>query len=169
MGTINDLIYEIQSKLKALDSMSSEAMLFHCLITHPSYRPTSKKNSRPIMRSKAGAGRAFLGKSQSLKIQEGILSLCFHNAKIDQGLQTIDQPLHAIYHFHFGPELSSSWAKTDLSNLLEIVSDSLQSAGVIRNDRLIKSFDGTRSYQSDQTRLEVFLLPFTEDLRLHSS
>jgi Holliday junction resolvase RusA-like endonuclease len=165
MGSgINSLITEIQGRLK---NFESDALVFHSKT--PVSKHFVKKNSRPIY--KRGPGRSFIGKSDDLIKQEKFLRYAFLGAAAKQRIQApLEHDLHAIYHFHFGPDVSRQYKTTDLSNLFEIVSDSLQCtrtfAGVIKNDNQIKSFDGSRKFKNETTFLEVFLLKFTENTDL---
>lgn len=160
--TPDDLTSEIQKKLSAI---ATENLLFHAKI--PVARHMSKKNSRPI--HKRGA-RSFIGKSDDLIKMEKYLRWAFLGAFQDQVQTPINEPIHAIYHFHFGPDISRAYALSDLSNLFEIVSDSLQCtkkyAGVIKNDRQIKAYDGSRKFKNKTSFLEVFLLKFNENTDL---
>lgn len=160
---INSLIREIQEQLKSFDTSS---LLFHAKI--PVEKHIIKKNSRPIHRH---GSRPFIGKSAELKRGENFLRQQLLLNAWEQKIQKpIECELQAIYHFHHGPEISRSYALSDLSNLIEIVSDSLQTtkrqAGVILNDRQIKSLDGTRKFKNSTTYLEVFLLKFDENTDL---
>ena len=131
--------------------------LFHCIVDSKYYRPFSKKNGRPIYKSRGAKARPFIGKSNELVAQELILAYEFKRKKPAKPLEGY---IHCMYHFHFGPDISRSFHLCDLSNLFEIVSDSLQNAGVIANDRFIMSFDGSRKTLSPKSMLEVFILKY---------
>lgn len=162
-----DLVDEIQNKLK---SFQLDHCLFHAKIPVESH--VIKKNNRPIHRR---GRKPFIGKSAKLRNQEINLRRQLDLEAKRQGIKSpITDKIHAIYHFHHGPELSRSFALSDLSNLFEIVSDSLQSTkkgrfkinGVIENDRQISSFDGSRKLKNKTSYLEIFLLKFTENVDL---
>lgn len=162
-----NLVDEIQNKLR---SFQLDQCLFHAKI--PVTAHVIKKNNRPIHRR---GRKPFIGKSAKLRNQEINLRKQLDQIAAAQGIKfPIRDNIHAIFHFHFGPELSRSFALSDLSNLFEIVSDSLQSTkkgafkigGVIENDRQIKSFDGSRKFKNRTSFLEIFLLKFTENVDL---
>ena len=162
-----NLVDEIQNKLR---SFQLDQCLFHAKIPVESH--VIKKNNRPIHRR---GQKPFIGKSAKLRNQEINLR---RQLDLEAARQCIRSPIkddiHAVFHFHFGPELSRSFALSDLSNLFEIVSDSLQSykkgpfkiGGVIENDRQIKSFDASRKFKNQSSFLEIFLLKFTENVDL---
>lgn len=53
----------------------------------------------------------------------------------------------------------------DLSNLYEHPQDSLQRAGIIANDSLIESHDGSRKlYDKKNPRTEIYIEKFTEEV-----
>ena len=165
MGGIKSLITEIQDKLRRFDD---NALLFHCKI--PVERHISKKNSRPIHKR---GGKAVLGKSEDLRKQEQYLRWAFNGSAEKQEIKdSIECEIQAIYHFHFGPEISRQYHLSDLSNLFEIVSDCLQEnprrnlRGVIKNDKQIKSYDGSRKFKNNNSFLEVFLIRFSEETDL---
>jgi Holliday junction resolvase RusA-like endonuclease len=137
-------------------------ILFHAKVEVDSH--VSKKNNRPIH---ARGRKRFIGKSQKLVSAEKHLQFEILNALNKAKIyEPIEGEIHAMYHFHFGPDKRRSYALTDLSNLFEIVSDSLQTSkgfrGAIKNDRQIKSFDGSRKFLNSSTYLEIFLMTFTE-------
>lgn len=59
--------------------------------------------------------------------------------KEEQGLETIDYKVNLAVKI-----LKTSIAEFDLSNHIQSIEDALQLAGVIKNDNLIYSFDGSR-------------------------
>lgn len=66
--------------------------------------------------------------------------------------------IHARYTFYF----ENHSGEADLSNLLEGPSDLLQDAGVIKNDRLIQSYDGSRKLFGRPAGLLIELFKFVE-------
>jgi len=159
MGGVSTLIRQIQAQFSELEL---EDLIFHSKYTVDKH--VVKKNNRPIF---TRGRKPFIGKSDKLISQEKMLMWSFRCAASQLEVQSgYEGPVHAIYHFHFGPAESRSYKLTDLSNLFEIVSDSLEAAEVIKNDKQIQSFDGSRKYRSKTTFLEVFLLKFNEDTDL---
>ena len=142
---------------------AAERIMFHCVVRHPEFQHVSKKNGRPIFRSGRGQGRAFIGKSDKLRTMESLLRDQFASQGRMLGLEgALPGPYHAIYHFHFSKKHNRTRLLSDLSNLLEIVSDSLEKADIIDNDRFIESFDGSRKIKSEETKLEVFIVEYQE-------
>jgi len=142
--------------------------LFTCFtkVTHH----CSKKNSRPIFRSRA-TGRPFIGKGQNLKSAEANLINAFRMAMMRQkGFKPIDGPIWAVFLFYF--PMAEFFTKKgeisgrlpDQSNLYELVQDTLETAGVIKNDKLIHSHDLSRRLPGPDWGLEVFLFRHTLDI-----
>lgn len=120
--------------------------LFKCIIDLDGH--AIKKNNKSIYRNKY-TGKPFIAtnsKAQKLiaKLEAGLLA-----EKLRSRLQTIDFDVNVAMVFYFpakvyytklgkrGPKIG------DLSNYFEAVSDSLQKVGIIQNDSLICSFDGS--------------------------
>jgi Holliday junction resolvase RusA-like endonuclease len=102
-------------------------------------RPIIKKNTQKVVRLKNGrrvkidSPRYKTWKHQaSAYIKQALLK---HN--INAPLST-DLQLTAIFHF------KNRQAEPDLSNLYEGIQDLLQEMGVIKDDKLIQSHDGSR-------------------------
>lgn len=67
-----------------------------------------------------------------------------------------DASLHVCVKFY-----NTTHHKRDLNNLQQAIADTLQKAGVIKNDCLIESWDGSRKmYDKDKPRLEIVIEPF---------
>ena len=111
----------------------------------------SKKNNRPIWRGR-------LGKSQKLREAESHLTNAFMKAYKGP---TVESLVHAKVLFHSTKYFTKKNVKSlkcgDLVNLLQLPLDCLQSAGVIKDDSLVESLDGSRIVPSDQNRLEITL------------
>lgn len=111
-----------------------------------------------------------MGKSADLIGQEQILEGSFLQEMKIQGIQRCVKPekrkpkdapqYHVVYLFHFGSDNTFGYHKSDLTNLMEIVSDSLTKVGIIEDDRFIHSVDGSRKLLSDKTYLEVYVLKY---------
>jgi len=148
-------------------------LLFHCEI--PVDKHISKKNQKTI-RYNPKSGRRYIGTrketAQELKNMQFHISVALNNTI---GLDfPLAQPLHAKFLFYY-PDILVRRRKTlpdltkkpgnliDLSNLIQGVEDSLQSEGVIKDDKLIESYDGTRRiYHADELKIEVFIYDFIE-------
>lgn len=124
----------------------------------------SKKNGRPIYKSQA-SGRPFLGKTAELLQAEREMLVNIMRAK--DGAAPITAPINAKFTFWFHE--NKFWTKAgtrnkklpDISNLYELPQDILQKAGVIFDDNLIESHDGSRRLpHKDGTFLEIELTSF---------
>lgn len=129
-------------------------------------RHITKKNNRTIYKNKK-TGRLFPGKSSGLVLAETTIknSLILLKRRFNIN-DPIDVPLHVLFLFHFAKE--DFFTKKglvnqklpDLSNLVQLPEDCLQSAGIIKNDTLIHSLDFSRRLPSNETRLEIFVLKY---------
>ena len=115
--------------------------------------PPIKKNSRPVHFNRK-TGRVFLGKSKNLEAAEEYALI-----QIQQQSQDIAEPLpiqykmHVKFLFYRGDRRN-----VDMDNLLAFPQDILQKAGIIENDCLIESYDGTRKYyDKENPRTEIFI------------
>lgn len=132
-----------------------------CMFSIPIEKHVVKKNKRPIWRGR-------IGKSRELIAAENYLELVMKQQASQQDFKKpIDFPVWVIFHFYFTKDRfytkQSKYklrSKTlpDLSNLYEIVQDTLQGAGVIENDNLIDSHDLSRRLVGDANKLEIFIL-----------
>ncbi len=72
---------------------------------------------------------------------------------------TIKHPVHIQFLFYRGDR-----RRVDLSNLYEFAQDALQEAGVIEDDYLIESHDGSRRlYDKLNPRTEIIISDFAID------
>lgn len=126
--------------------------------------PVIKKNSRPIYVN-GTTGKPFLGKSPKLKEAE-------QAAVKELKLQCADiiDPLPVSYRVHIRfLFFRDSRREADLSNLCEFPQDCLQEAGILQNDHLIESLDGSRKlYDPDYPRTEIYIDEITERSRVAS-
>lgn len=129
-------------------------VLFYANLYVPDH--VSKKNNRPIWNGR-------LGKSEKLRTAESYLTQIFRNAHKSP---TIDVSVQATVIFHFTKYFTKKGIKSlkcgDLVNLLQLPLDCLEAAGVIKDDSLVESLDGSRIIHSDQNRLEITLYPFVK-------
>lgn len=122
-----------------------------------------KKNNRPIWRNR-------LGKSKQLLQAEDFLRREFrHQGNLQEITEPFDCPIWLVMHFYFPKEkfytkeskyTQMSQRVPDLSNMYEIVQDSLQQAGIIKDDRLVESHDLSRRLLGPTNKLEVFVLRY---------
>jgi Holliday junction resolvase RusA-like endonuclease len=117
-----------------------------------------KKNNRPIH----GRGqKKWIGKSNRLKQAENYLTLAFKSRMNKLGLQTITGDIHAEFQFYFRDFFTKEGKRSrrlpDLSNLIQLPEDCLQSAGVIENDTDIVCLDGSGRFPYVKNALMVKL------------
>jgi Holliday junction resolvase RusA-like endonuclease len=115
-----------------------------------------KKNNKQIAFNKA-AGRRFIMSNNKARFYEEWLNQKLITEKLKQRLDTITHKVHVCMKFYF-PKTKFYTKKgeqnkklADLSNLYQAVEDALQSSGVIENDNLIESHDGSRRLPIDDT------------------
>ena len=127
-----------------------EAVLFSCTIPG---RSRILKNSKRLVRNRK-TGRMFPIASDIYKRWEIYAAMFIRRAKTDP---TIDYPVTVSMRFYFKDHAH----EPDLSNLYQGVEDLLQKEGVITNDKLIYSHDGSRKVFGDKNeRVEVVVTRF---------
>lgn len=94
-----------------------------------------------------------------------------HDAEDDAEIQLLDQmqdisetlpipyKMHIKFLFYRGDK-----RHVDLSNLYEFAQDMLQSAGIIENDCLVESHDGSRKlYDKENPRTEIYIERYEDE------
>lgn len=115
--------------------------------------PPIKKNSRSIGRTREG--RLFPMKSSKLRAAEEWAILQLKQQKF-RGFAEYQHPIHVRFLFY-----RKDKRHVDLSNLYEFAQDCLQEAGIIADDVLIESHDGSRKlYDPHNERTEIFISPY---------
>lgn len=136
-------------------------ILFQALIAVPSHY--TKKNSKQISRNRK-TGKRFIRSSNKAQLCESQLAWKLARLKkLTPNQLAISCPINLQCVFHYKKTKSGKPTKrvADLSNLLQGPEDALQKAGIILNDKLIESFDGTRRiYDADKTMLEIIITKF---------
>lgn len=158
------LLAAIQEGVHA--KFSLDKLLFHCSLSVDGH--VIKKNGRKIM---SHGGRLFPGKSDRLIAAEKLMTMKLRSHANRVGLNApIRCPLWVIFHFYFKHDdyFAKPKKKTDtprmkltigdLTNLIQLPEDCLQSAGIIENDALICSLDLSRRIVGPETKLEIFIL-----------
>jgi Holliday junction resolvase RusA-like endonuclease len=114
-----------------------------------------KKNSKQIFMNKK-TGNRFIASNHKAKHLEDMLTHLLIKERLKQRLDTYTGWCNAKLVFHFPATVFNTKKGTfshrvgDLSNLFEAVTDSLQKAQIIENDRMIFSFNGShRTVSSD--------------------
>lgn len=132
-------------------------MVFSCRIPVDSH--ISKKNNRPIH----GRGeKKWIGKSERLRSAETFMHLALKSEKNRHRiLKPLTGDIHATFRFflkdYFTLKNERNRAMPDLSNLLELPQDCLQSSGVILNDCDIVCLDGSGRFPGEENVLEIEL------------
>jgi len=117
--------------------------------------PVTKKNHRPIWRNRR-TGVPMLGKSSKLASAEEIAHIEIRNQRTVVG--RICSPVAVQFLFY-----RKTRRRCDLSNLYELPQDALVSAGVIEDDVLIESHDGSRKlYDPKNPRTEITISLYTD-------
>ena len=133
--------------------------------------PVSSKNSRPIYINKS-TGSRFIGKSQALRDYTDlglyeldrqkkwdVRNLCFRKSDPNwEGARDypITIPIEIKFTFYCRDN-----RKRDLVNLCQAPLDLLQKAGIISDDSIVKSLDGSRIYidkSRPRTEIEIKIL-----------
>jgi len=137
---------------------------FRCL------RHSSKKNEKRI--HNAGS-RQWIGSSNKATECEKWMMRALQNEKLKQRLdKPIECDISAKFIFYFPKTVyytkkgERSKSLSDLDNLTQLPLDCLQKSGVILNDTLVCSFDGTRRMPIDGTDyyIKIELTKFEGDL-----
>jgi Holliday junction resolvase RusA-like endonuclease len=114
--------------------------------------PAIKKNSRTIAYNRR-TGRMYPVKSANLEAAENLATWQLQDQWRRPAITT---PVAVKFLFYRGDK-----RRVDLSNLYEFVQDVLQGAGVIEDDVLIESHDGSRKlYDKENPRTEITITPF---------
>lgn len=121
------------------------------------FASVSKKNSRPIFKNKK-TGRPFLGKSKRLEQFEESALLFLTTQKNAQGLkEPISVPCCLRATFWFKDK-----RMRDADNQLNTIKDSLQAAGVIKNDYLFTIGSWEMKFGMPQDKVDVSIVVQTE-------
>lgn len=120
----------------------------------------SMKNNNRIRRV---GKRVFMGKQQALINDRNWLILQLRQAW--QNKKSITGPVHIQLKFYFKDFYTKKGEMNlklgDLDNLFCLPLDALQAAGVIQNDALVMSLDGSRKLPSDKNFLSISIFEFT--------
>jgi Holliday junction resolvase RusA-like endonuclease len=118
----------------------------------------SKKSSQQIIVNKK-TKRAMLIPNKKYNEWIGGAKKQLWDQMEDKGFETIDTPVAIkciVYRL--------TKRKIDLINLLQSIHDALEAAGILKNDFLIESTDGSRrilGVAKGQERTEIFIYPFS--------
>lgn len=138
-------------------TVSTEGALYHAFFEVEAF--TSKKNQKGIFKNKR-TGQTFIGSRNSKEISRLNEAVLIHGV---WNRHTIVRQVRAIFRFHYPNNKDGSRTERimDLSNLIQGPEDALTNAGVIKDDKLIESYDGScRVYGSPKKAIEIVILPF---------
>jgi Holliday junction resolvase RusA-like endonuclease len=114
-------------------------------------RARSKKNSKTIARTPAG--RPFITSSRIYKAWQVYATMTICRKKFD----TINHPCNLSVKCYY----KDHQHEQDLENIISSVADVLQESGVIKNDKLFYSYDGSRKiFGSDTEFVEIEITDF---------
>lgn len=120
--------------------------------------PVIKKNNRPI-RFNRHTKKRFIGKSEKLESAENCAYYELLAQKNRKRIKEIKGKIHVKFLFY-----NKTRRKKDLSNLYEFPQDMLEEVGIIENDNLICSHDGSRQfYCPDNPRTEITIFEFKDE------
>lgn len=123
-------------------------VLFKCKING---RARSKKNSKTI--AKTPQGRPFITSSRIYKAWATYAILTISRKKFD----TIQNPCNLSVKCYY----KDHQHEQDLENIISSVADVLQESGVIKNDKLFYSYDGSRKiFESESEFVEIEITEF---------
>lgn len=120
--------------------------LFKCIIELDKF--PIKKNNKAIFRNKS-TGQPFISSNSKAQNLMNILNAKLLQEKIRAGIDTITCDVNVSMQFYYGEKHfytkqgKRSNKVADLSNLYQSVEDGLQKVGIIANDSLICSHDGS--------------------------
>ena len=119
-------------------------VLFKCKING---RARSKKNSKQIFRTRSG--RPFISSSNEFKRWAVFASGYIARAK---KIDTIDHPVNLSVKCYY----KNHQHEQDLENIISSVSDVLEDCGVIKNDKLFYSYNGSlKIFGSELEHIEI--------------
>jgi Holliday junction resolvase RusA-like endonuclease len=155
-------------------SLKTDKLLFSASFEVPSHG--IKKNNKTIRFARRRSGDVAMGKSkyrpfiantdkQTSAEEYMVLELSRHTRRMGADIP-ISDPLHAVFFFVYPSDVfytkkgRVSKNLPDLSNLYEMPQDALTKAGIIEDDYLICSHDGSRRMPGDKYELHIFLFRY---------
>jgi Holliday junction resolvase RusA-like endonuclease len=121
-------------------------------------RPKTKKNSRPIFKNKK-TGKHFLGKSEKLRAyeKEAKKLLIAELEKMGEGFP-LTCKVKTRYRFDYVGGLPKVQI-ADICNLVTMMNDLIQDAGIIENDRQIKVIEHAEVVEGLYDKCTVWIVP----------
>lgn len=122
-------------------------IIFKCLVEVNKHGVL--KNSKRILK-KWSSEQRFIGKSENAEYAQKYLNAVLMREKLKSRVDTIDFDVNVKFVFHYPTSVYFTKAGKrsnkvgDLSNLYELPQDCLQKVGILANDSLIVSHDGSR-------------------------
>lgn len=146
--------------MMSIEAFSGSKPLFHVIV--PVRKHTTKKNGKTAFYSKR-LNKAWVTTKKSARTEEEKLieTLLIVKKTIKDVTFPITEEIHAEFIFNMSDYYTKKGERRknlpDLSNLIELPQDALEKAGIIENDSLIYSLDGSRRLPSEQDTLEITL------------
>lgn len=131
--------------------------IFECVIPG---RPMVKKNGQKVVTIRRGR-RSFKTKVNTPQYQEWENEAA---KTVRRARHQINGPINCHIHARFIFYFENRQAEADLSNLYEGIQDVLKTQGIIVDDILIESHDGSRKRFYQTPRLEVKLYEYQEPI-----
>jgi Holliday junction resolvase RusA-like endonuclease len=135
--------------------------LFKCIIEVTSH--AVKKNGKQIFINKS-TGKRFITSSNKAKSLENVLTALLLREKLRAGIHTIKCDINADINFIYPKKIFynqrgyRSNRVADLSNLYETVQDAMQKSGIISNDSIICSHNGSGRYPTDDNKYYIMIV-----------
>lgn len=124
----------------------------------------SKKNSKVISFNRKTRNHFVRSSNKAQRCESALIISLAEAIEPSKNTQfPLTCPLHLKCLFMYKVNKNGSKTKKiiDLSNLIQGPEDALQKAGIIQNDNLIESYDGTRRVtDADETKLIIELYRF---------
>lgn len=141
--------------------------IFKCIIDLDRF--PIKKNSKEIFMNRS-TGKRFISTNNKAKVLIDKLNAKLLTEKLKQRIDTINYDVNIQMQFFFPKSVyftkqgKRSSKVADLSNLYQAIEDSLQKVGILQNDSLICSHDGSGRYPiEDSYKLKIVITRKVQD------
>jgi len=139
--------------------------LFKCTVEVEKH--LSKKNSKSAFFNRR-TGKAWVTRNQgSIKAENSLAEVLYFYRNTQLYGQTIAIPIQVTLIFRFKDYYTKKRERNkklpDLDNLLCLPLDALKKSGIIDDDSLVESFDGSRRLPGPTNTLEIIISSFEND------
>lgn len=119
-------------------------------------RPIVKKNTQRVVRK---GGHTFVIYNQRyVEWRKSAILQLKHQLNEIQPI-SFKEPVNLSLKFYF----ENKQGQADLSNLVEGIADVLEELGVIENDKLVCSLNGTSKHFGEEARVEIEITPLAKE------